>query len=122
MTQVRPTRQSFNILAVGQSGRLQYEAVLLAASLRAFDPGFAGTLYIAEPQPSARWPEDPRIKAGPVRDLLVELGRGFPAVRKPGLRAELSLWQQDRGAGGAAGSAPFCVLDTDTLVTGSFSR
>ena len=41
----------FNILAIVQAGRLQYEAVLLAASLRANSPDFAGTLYLAEPQP-----------------------------------------------------------------------
>jgi len=32
----------YTIVAIGQSGRLQYEAILLAASLRASNPGFAG--------------------------------------------------------------------------------
>ena len=52
---------SFNILAIGQSGRLEFEAILLAASLRALDPGFTGTLFIAEPQPGGAWPGDPRM-------------------------------------------------------------
>ena len=38
---------AFNILAVVQAGRLQYEALLLAASLRASNPNFAGKLRLA---------------------------------------------------------------------------
>ena len=121
MTQVRPTRQSFNILAVGQSGRLQYEAVLLASSLRAFDPGFTGTLYIAEPQPSARWPEDPRIKAGPVRDLLVELGAEFLPFESRAFGASYPYGNKIEALA-ALPDEPFLFLDTDTLVTGSFER
>ena len=52
---------SFNILAVGQAGRLEFEAILLAASLRQSDPGFPGRLFIAEPQPGAS--TDPTISA-----------------------------------------------------------
>ena len=51
----------FNIMIVGQAGRLQYEAELFAASLRHFDPGFSGRLIVAEPQPGPRWWDgDPR--------------------------------------------------------------
>ena len=34
---------SFNILAVGQAGRLEFEAFLLAASLRQSDPAHDGS-------------------------------------------------------------------------------
>ena len=34
--------QPFNIMIVGQGGRLQYEALVFVASLRAHAPGFAG--------------------------------------------------------------------------------
>ena len=44
MTDPKPARQAFNIVAVVQAGRLQYEALLLAASLRATNPDFAGKL------------------------------------------------------------------------------
>jgi hypothetical protein len=50
---------TFNLLAVGQSGRLEFEAILLAASLRHSDPDFPGTLFIAEPQPGRRSPPFP---------------------------------------------------------------
>jgi hypothetical protein len=61
MTTPGPVQQRFNIVAIGQSGRLQYEAVLLAASLRATNPNFLGRLFIAEPQPGQLWKADPRI-------------------------------------------------------------
>ncbi len=39
--------QTFNILIVAQHGRLMYEALLFAASLRYSDPGFSGRLIVA---------------------------------------------------------------------------
>ena len=42
----------FNIVTIAQAGRLQYEAVLLAASLRNSDPDFAGRLFVAQPNPA----------------------------------------------------------------------
>lgn len=119
MTQTKALRQSFNILAVGQGGRLQYEAVLLAASLRRFNPDFAGTLFIAEPQPSPKWREDPRIMPGAVRGMLEELGavivpfetRVFGSSYPYGNKIE---------ALAALPDAPFLFLDTDTLIVGSF--
>ncbi len=116
-----PTRQpqSFNILAIGQGGRLQYEAVLLAASLRATNPDFAN-LYIAEPQPGPLWPDDPRM-TDPARRLLTDLGatiipfenRVFGHRYPFGNKIEALASLPD---------APFLFLDTDTLVTGPLSR
>lgn len=113
-------RQVFNIIAIGQAGRLQYEAVLLAASLRALDPGFPGTLFIAEPQPGPLWPDDPRMDDPAARDLLAALGaqvlpfasRQFGAAYPQGNKIE---------ALAALPDAPFLFLDTDTLITGSFA-
>ena len=60
MTSPRPT--SFNVLIVAQAGRLQYEALLFAASLRLSDPGFKGRLLVAVPEPGPCWSADPRLK------------------------------------------------------------
>ncbi len=121
MTHTQPARQSFNILAVGQGGRLQYEAVLLAASLRRFNPDFAGTLFIAEPQPGPRWREDPRITSTAVRGMLEALGAVI-------LLFETAVFGSDYPYGnkiealGALPDAPFLFLDTDTLIVGSFDE
>lgn len=109
----------FNILAVAQSGRLEHEAILLAASLRRSDPGFTGTLFLAEPQPGPKWDHDPRISA-PVRALLADLGaqilpfesKVFGAPYPQGNKIE---------ALAALPDAPFLFLDTDTLITGPLS-
>jgi hypothetical protein len=110
---------SFNILAVGQSGRLEFEAILLAASLRQSDPGFTGRLYIAEPQPGGKWPGDPRMTdrgRGLLQDLGAEIlpfqARVFGASYPHGNKIEALT---------ALPEAPFLFLDTDTLVTGPVS-
>ncbi|PTE12999.1 hypothetical protein [Pseudogemmobacter blasticus] len=109
----------FNIIAVVQGGRLAYEALLLAASLRATNPGFAGRLILAEPQPGPHWPQDPRLPDGPLRDRLAELGAEF-------LPFESRVFGNGYPYGNkieavkAAPDAPFLFLDTDTLITGSF--
>jgi hypothetical protein len=108
----------FNILAIAQSGRLQYEAVLLAASLRSTNPGF-GQLYLAEPQPGPKWDHDPRVDPR-LRALLEELGaiflpfenKTFGSAYPNGNKIEALTALPD---------APFLFLDTDTLVTGPLS-
>jgi hypothetical protein len=73
-TKTRGTKPAFNVVVVGQAGRLQYEAALFCASFRAAMPDFPGRLFVAEPQPGPRWTRDPRISDPAVRSLLADLG------------------------------------------------
>jgi hypothetical protein len=120
MTDTPAARQSFNLMAVVQSGRLQYEALLLAASLRATNPDCAGKLYLAEPQQNAAWPKDPRVTDKAVRAMLQELGAEF-------LPFEAKVFGHHYPQGNkiealaALPDAPFLFLDTDTLITGDFA-
>lgn len=112
----------FNLLAVTQSGRLQYEALLLAASLRMQDPGFSGRFLLAEPRPSGAWQgeatqmDSPAVRAALER-LNVEIvpfeaqhfGKDYPNGNK--IEA-LTLLPEGQ---------PFLFLDTDTLITGALS-
>lgn len=113
--------QRFNIMAVVQDGRLGFEALLLAASLRHSDPGFAGKLYLAEPQPSKRWSGDPRLKDDALRARLLELGAEF-------LPFEATAFGESYPNGNkiealtALPDEPFLFLDTDTLITGKLSE
>ena len=115
----------FNLLIVAQSGRLEYEALIMAASLARHSPAFATAdsgfrLFVAEPQPGALWPQDPRISP-PVRALLESFGatilpfesRAFGATYPYGNKIE-SLLALPEGQ-------PFLFLDTDTLVTGDLA-
>ncbi len=110
---------TFNILAIGQVGRLEHEAILLAASLRHSDPGFPGMLFIAEPQPGPKWRDDPRM-SDRARKALMDLGATI-------LPFETSVFGTDYPHGNkiealaALPDAPFLFLDTDTLITGPLS-
>lgn len=109
----------FNIVAVTQSGRLEHEAILLAASLRHSDPGFTGTLFIAEPQPGPKWPDDPRI-APKTRALLETLGATILPFDSAAFGASYPHGNKIEALA-ALPDAPFLFLDTDTLITGPLS-
>lgn len=113
-------RQSFTLAAVVQSGRLAFEAVLLAASLRRSDPGFPGRFVLMEPQPGPLWPEDPRLPEGPLRDLLRDLGAEFAPFESRHFGAAYPYGNKIEGLA-ALPEGPFLFLDTDTLVTGALS-
>ena len=117
----KPKQETFNVVVVGQRGRLQFEAVLFAASLRARSPGFSGRLFVAEPQPGPLWQGDPTMR-GDVRAMLES---GFGAEILPfesrhfgqhypyGNKIE-ALFAMPEGE-------PFVFFDTDTLVTGELT-
>lgn len=121
MVQSDPGPGGLNILAVVQAGRLQYEAILLAASLARTNPTGNYQLWLAEPQPGPLWPDDPRVSDPQIRALLEELGarflpfecRHFGAAYPHGNKIE-ALMALPEGA-------PFLFLDTDTLVLAPLS-
>ncbi len=118
MTNPAPISQRFNILAIGQSGRLQYEAVLLAASLRATNPDFPGRLFIAEPQPGPLWKDDPRITNPGIRAELAALGAEILPFKSKVFGDSYPFGNKIEALS-ALPDEPFLFLDTDTLITGS---
>ncbi|OBY28349.1 hypothetical protein [Leisingera sp. JC1] len=112
----------FNVMIVGQAGRLQYEALLFAASLRRCSPGFAGRLFVAVPQPGPLWDKDPGIRNSDVLQALADLdaeillfeskvfGTAYPYGNK--IEALLALPEGE----------PFVFFDTDTLIIGELAE
>jgi len=108
----------FNVMIIGQSGRLQYEALLFAASLRHCSPDFDGRLFVAVPQPGDKWRGDPSIRNDDVLGALGQLGaeilpfdnRVFGQDYPYGNKIE-ALKEMPEGE-------PFVFFDTDTLITG----
>ncbi|CAM3341454.1 hypothetical protein PANO111632_15170 [Paracoccus nototheniae] len=111
-----------NLLIVAQSGRLEYEAVIFMASLRAHAPDWTGRVIVAEPMPEGAWAgHDTRI-SDPCREILTQLGaeitpfvaRHFGAAYPQGNKIEaLALLPANE---------PFVFFDTDTLICGPLDR
>lgn len=118
MANKQASRQAFNIMIVGQNGRLQYEALLFAASLRLCTPDFSGKVFVAVPQRNATWPNDPSIRNTEVLAALDRLqveilpfeNREFGAHYPYGNKIE-ALMALPKGE-------PFVFFDSDTLITG----
>jgi len=115
------TGSLFNVVCIGQSGRLGYEAILFAASFRAANPDFAGRLLVAEPQPGPRWQNDPRL-ADPVRDLLGELGAEILPFDNRVFGQNYPYGNKIEVLTALPKSQPFVFFDTDTLFTAPISQ
>ena len=117
------TPAPFNIMIVGQNGRLGYEAVLFAASLRRSDPGFRGRLIVAEPQPGPLWQDDPRIADPALRALLTdELGAEIRPFESRAFGQSYAYGNKIEGLFALPEGEPFVFFDTDTLITGKLSE
>lgn len=110
----------FNILIIGQSGRLEYEALLFAASLRAYSPRFSGQLFVAEPQPGALWDRDPRM-SGPVKAHLEALGARIVTFTSGHFGQSYPQGNKIEGLRALPAGEPFIFFDTDTLITGELA-
>ncbi len=117
-----PAPPPFNIAAIVQGGRLQYEALLLAASLRACDPGYAGRLILLEPQPGGAWPEDPRIRGAATRDALQRLDAEIVPFQAQHFGASYPQGNKIEALAALPAGEPFLFLDSDTLITGALSE
>jgi len=120
MTKARNNPQNFNVVIVGQNGRLQYEAVLFAASLRHSDPDFKGRLFVAEPQPGPKWDKDPRID-DEVRAVLEMLGAEILPFESRHFGQDYPYGNKIEALAALPKGAPFVFFDTDTLITGPLS-
>jgi hypothetical protein len=120
MTPNPASHQRFNILIVAQAGRLEYEAVLFATSLRTKSPLWDGQLIVAEPQPGPLWPQDPRISP-PVRALLEELGADIKPLVNQHFGAEYPYGNKIEALSLLPPGEPFVFFDTDTLILGDLS-
>lgn len=113
---------TFNIFAVIQSGRLQFEAVLLAASLRQTNPDFKGRLIFAEPQMNHRWDRDPSVRNDDIRGLLDMFGAEVIPFENQVFGGGYPYGNKIEGLQVLPAGEPFLFLDTDTLITGDLSR
>ena len=107
----------YNIMIVGQNGRLQFEALLFLASLRARAPRFMGRVIIAEPQPGPLWDHDPRM-APDITAALTALGAEVVPFANEHFGQSYPHGNKIEGLQTLPVGEPFVFFDTDTLITG----
>lgn len=108
-------RPGFNILAIGQVARIQYEAVLLAASLRHTAPDGPARLFIAEPQKNELWDYDPRMHNDGTREILHELGAKILPFDSQHFGQPYAFGNKIEALFALPKGEPFVFFDTDTL-------
>ncbi|MCZ4257092.1 hypothetical protein O4H53_16200 [Sulfitobacter sp. G21635-S1] len=113
--------QTYNIAVVGQAGRLSYEALILAASLREMSPDFKGRLLVMEPQPGPLWKSDPRIQTADIRAALTDLGAEIIPFDSRYFGSSYPYGNKIEMLGALPKGEPFVFFDTDTLITGALS-
>lgn len=121
MTREGAAAQTVNILIVAQAGRLSYEAVLFAASLKARG-GTGFRLVVAEPAPGPLWPEDPGIRQPEIRTLLEELGAQIRSFESRHFGAAYPYGNKIEALEVLPEGEPFVFFDTDTLVLDRLDR
>jgi hypothetical protein len=107
-----------NILIIGQGGRIGFEAILFAASLRLSAPAFAGRVIVAEPQPGPLWPDDPRL-APNQRAALEQFGADIRPFTSRQFGAAYPYGNKIEGLAVLPPAEPFVFFDSDTLITGA---
>ncbi|MEX3014801.1 hypothetical protein [Gymnodinialimonas hymeniacidonis] len=118
----KPKTPPFNVMIVGQNGRLQYEAALFAASFRAANAKFPGRLFVAEPEPNERWSKDPRMGDNSVRALLEELGAEIISFENKYFGEYYPYGNKIEALSALPKGAPFVFFDTDTLVMDDLTK
>ncbi len=121
MANKQASRQGYNIMIVGQSGRLSYEAVLFAASLRFSCPDFAGRLFVAMPLAGPLWDKDPTITEQGVLDLLAHLGAEILPFESKVFGQEYPYGNKIEALASLPKGENFVFFDTDTLITGDLN-
>jgi len=122
MAKTKAKNGAFNIVIIGQKGRLQYEALLFAASLRESAPDFAGRLFVAEPQKNDRWWNDPRITNADVRAALTDLGAEILPFENHHFGEAYPYGNKIEALAALPKGEPFVFFDTDTLITGPIDQ
>ncbi|MAM60296.1 hypothetical protein [Maritimibacter sp. UBA3975] len=113
--------QDFNILVIGQGGRVGYEALLFVSSLRQNDPGFPGRVIVAEPQPGPLWKKDPRLSEDQ-REALEKLDAEIVPFDSAHFGQDYPNGNKIEGLATLPPGEPFVFFDSDTIVTDRLSR
>lgn len=111
-----------NLLIVAQSGRLEFQAIIFAASLRHAAPGFMGRLIVAEPQPDGAWASHDTRVSDDTRALLESLGAEIAPFTARHFGAAYPYGNKIEALSVLPAGEPFAFFDTDTLIVGPLDQ
>jgi len=119
----RPAKpKTVNVLIVGQMGRLAYEALLFALSMKANTTDPRVRLYVAEPRPGALWQTDPTIRPEPLRDMIEAQGATILPFETRHFGSDYPYGNKIEALFALPKGEPFVFFDTDTLITGDLGE
>ena len=119
----RPAKPStVNVLIVGQMGRLAYEALLFALSMKAntIDPKYK--LIVAEPEPGGKWSTDPTIRPEHLREMIEAQGATIVSFESRHFGSDYPYGNKIEALFSLPAGEPFIFFDTDTLITGELGE
>lgn len=124
MTQGADTHGSgpVNVLIVAQAGRLQYEAMLFAASLHDSGTSDRFKLYVAEPQPGPQWHGDPRIQGDDARAVFDRLGATIVPFENHHFGSHYPIGNKIEALKALPKGEPFIFFDSDTMVLDALDK
>ena len=114
--------ETVNVLIVGQMGRLAYEALLFALSLRRNTTGDRFKLFVAEPRPGPKWNSDPGIRPQPLREMIEAQGATILPFDSVHFGSDYPYGNKIEALFALPAGEPFVFFDTDTLVTGDLGE
>lgn len=117
-----PAPHQPNLLIIAQAGRLEYEAIIFAASLRHAAPNWQGRLFVAEPQPEEAWAGRQTLISAETRAILERLDAEILPFTARHFGASYPYGNKIEALSALPPGEPFIFFDTDTLITGPLDR
>lgn len=111
-----------NVLIIAQAGRLQYEAILFAASLKDSGTSERFKLYVAEPQPGPKWHNNPQIQNDDVRAVLERLGATIIPFESRHFGSDYPYGNKIEALKALPKGEPFVFFDSDTLILDALDK
>ena len=113
--QAKPQR--VNVLIIGQMGKIAYEALLFAASMKANTQDDRFKLYVAEPK-GPKWHNDPAIRPDDLRAAIEAQGATIIPFENQHFGSDYPHGNKIEALFALPKGEPFVFFDTDTLITG----
>ena len=112
----------FNIVLIGQNGRLGYETALFLASLRKNSPNFCGKVLVATPQAGPLWQNDPSLTDPNILSYITSMGAQLVSFENKVFGQTYPHGNKIECLGALPKGQPFVFFDSDTLILDDLAK